>query len=66
MIDNIKVDKYTVEVGTEYGKHIFRALRYNKEWIPNLCNIEGNNLTLAMFYRILELEKELKEVRDEN
>ena len=59
-MDSITVDKYTVEVGQENGKHVFRALRNKEEWIPNMCNIEANNLTLAMFYRILELEEELK------
>lgn len=61
-MDSITVDKYTVEVGQENGKYIFRALRNGEEWIPNMCNVEGNNLTLAMFYRILELEEELKGV----
>ena len=65
-MDSITVDKYTVEVGQENGKHVFRALRYGKEWIPNMCNVEGNNLMLAMFYRVLELEEELKGCKDEN
>ena len=65
-MDSIKVDKYTVEVGEENGKHVFRALRHGKEWIPHMCNIEASNLTLAMFYRILELEEQLKDNSDEN
>jgi len=59
-MDSITVDKYTVEVGQENGKHVFRALRYGKEWITNMYNVEANNLTLAMFYRILELEEQVK------
>ena len=61
-MDSITVDKYTVEVGDTDGEFVFRALRYGEEWIPNMCNIEGSNLTLAMFYRILELEEELEGV----
>ena len=59
-MDSITVDKYTIEVGEENGKYVFRALRYGKPWILNMYNVEGNNLTLSMFYRILELEEELK------
>lgn len=59
-MDSITVDKYTVEVGQENDKHVFRALRYGKPWIPSMYNVEANNLTLAMFYRILELEEQVK------
>lgn len=55
MVEKIKVDdKYEVIVNQESNKFEFKALRYGQEW----RNLIGDNLVLAMFYRIQELEEE--------
>jgi hypothetical protein len=50
-------DKYTVIEDFQNG--VFKALRYGEEW----RNLVGDNLILAMLYRIEELENELKALK---
>jgi hypothetical protein len=49
--------KYTVIFNTETGE--FRALRYGEEW-RDLC---GDGMILQMFFRIQELEEEVKKLK---
>ena len=51
--------KYEVISSDENGFE-FKALRYGKDW----QSLVGDNLALAMFYRIQELEHENKEFKD--
>ncbi|CAH8772254.1 hypothetical protein [Paenibacillus dendritiformis] len=48
-------EKY--EIVIDWSKNIFKALRYGEEW----RNLVGDNLILAMAYRIQELEQVVKD-----
>lgn len=50
-------DKYEIIFDMETGE--FRALRYGEEW-RNLC---GDGMILSMFFRIQELEEEVKKLK---
>ena len=58
-IDTIKVDKYTVVIGSGDGEFIFKALRNNEKWIGNLSTTEASNLIMVMAYEIQELRSQL-------
>lgn len=54
MKEIIKLDsgKYEVILDQSYGEFNFHALRYGKEW----RDLTGDNLVLAMFNKIQDLE----------
>jgi hypothetical protein len=57
-MERIKVDgKYEIVIDWNNGG--VRALRYGEEW----RELNGDNLILAMAYRIEELEKALEETK---
>lgn len=41
---------------------VFKALRYGEEW----RNLTGDNLILAMFHKIQELEEKITELKEDN
>jgi len=57
MKESVKLDsgKYEVVLDQTYGEFNFNALRYGEKW----RNLVGDNLILAMFYKIQELEDKL-------
>jgi hypothetical protein len=60
-MERIKIDnKY--EVVIDWGNGGIKALRYGEEW----RNLNGDNLVLAMAYRIQELEEKSKVSVDYN
>ena len=65
-MDRIDIDngKYTVIVGVENDKYVFKALRNGEEWMDNLNLISGSNLILTMAYEIQRLRDEIKTIND--
>lgn len=60
-MERIKIDdKYEVFVEFNKNNSIFEAKRYGESW----RNLIGDNLILAMFYRIQELEEENKLLKE--
>lgn len=65
MIDRVKVDKYTVEIGQDKNNEfISRVLRNNEPWIDKVYMIEGGNLITTMAYEIIELRDKLKRIEE--
>lgn len=62
-MENIKLEngKYEVVVNQAKGKFEFYANRYNDTHWRDLV---GDGMTLAMFYRIQELEEQVKKYED--
>lgn len=67
-VDHIKIadGKYEIIMGSGNGQFIFKALRYGEEWLPNITNLEGANMIMAMAYEIQRLRNELTDYRDGN
>lgn len=65
-VDHIKIDdgKYEIIIGSGNGQFIFKALRYGEEWLPNIANLEGANMIMAMAYEIQRLRSELVDYRN--
>jgi len=62
-MDRVDVDKYSVIIGGDNGKFIFKALRNGEKWIDNLSNVEGSNLILTMAYEIQALREQLAQMK---
>ncbi|MGF9711653.1 hypothetical protein [Paenibacillus naphthalenovorans] len=59
---SIKLDsKYEVFLNAQPGSFVFEARRYGETW----RNLVGDNLVLAMFHRIEELEEESAKLKKE-
>lgn len=57
-MERLKIDdKYEIVVDLDNNNSEFKCLRYGEEW----RDLVGDNLFLSMFYRIQELEEQLKE-----
>lgn len=67
-IDHIKIEdgKYEIVIGSRNGQFIFKALRHGEEWLPNITNLDGANMIMAMAYEIQRLRNELTDYRDGN
>ena len=65
MIDRVKVDKYTVEIGQDKNNEfVSRVLRNNEPWIDKVYMIEGGNLITTIAYEIIELRDKLKRIEE--
>ncbi len=60
-MESIKLDNGKYEVILNDKPWKFEALRYGETW----RSLTGDNLVLAMFYRIQELEEEITELKSE-
>jgi hypothetical protein len=66
-MDKIDIDggKYSIVIGNDNGKWIFKALRYDEEWIENLTATDGSNMIMAMAYEIQSLRNEVLNLNNE-
>ena len=63
MIDRVKVDKYTFEIGQDKNNEfVSRVLRNNEPWIDKVYMIEGGNVISTFAGEIARLRTILEKI----